>query len=52
MGKYKGNLKRPQKSHHDEYEWIKAVGKLQSRMSRLRLSNEDEQIIIKIANKL
>jgi hypothetical protein len=33
-------------------EWLRAVKKLYSRMARLRLSSEDEEIIKKIANKL
>ena len=28
-----------------EEEWLKAIKKLHSRMARLRLSNEDEEII-------
>jgi ADP-heptose:LPS heptosyltransferase len=35
-----------------EEEWLKAIKKLHSRMARLRLSNEDEEIIKQIANKL
>jgi hypothetical protein len=33
-------------------EWLNAVKKLYSRLARLRLSNEDEEIIKQIANKL
>jgi len=33
-------------------EWLKAVKKLYSHLARLRLSNEDEEIIKQIANKL
>ena len=40
------------KYNYQENEYIKATVKLNSRISRLRLSNEDEQTIIKIANKL
>lgn len=35
-----------------EVEWLKAIRKLNSSWSRLRLSNEDEQKIIEIAKKL
>ena len=33
-------------------QWLKAIKKLYSKMSRLRLSQEDEEIILKITNKL
>ena len=33
-------------------EWLKAIKKLNNKMARARLSNEDEEIIKKIANKL
>jgi hypothetical protein len=33
-------------------KWLEAVKKLYSRLSRLRLSQEDEDLIMKISNKL
>jgi hypothetical protein len=33
-------------------EWLKAIEKLNNKMARLRLSNEDEELIKKIADKL
>lgn len=33
-------------------EWLKTIEKLNNKMARLRLSNEDEELIKKIADKL
>lgn len=33
-------------------EWLKVIEKLNNKMARLRLSNEDEELIKKIADKL
>jgi hypothetical protein len=35
-----------------ENEWFNAIEKLNNKMARLRLSQEDEEIIKQIANKL
>jgi hypothetical protein len=35
-----------------ENEWLNAIKKLNNKMARLRLSQEDEKIIKQIANKL
>lgn len=40
------------KSNPMDTEWYKLVRKLMSKMARLRLSDEDEETIKRIANKL
>ena len=44
--------KYPKNSNVNDKEWHDLVLKLLKPMSRLRLSNEDEETIKKIANKL
>jgi hypothetical protein len=44
--------KYPNGSNPSDKEWRDMILKLLKPMSRLRLSNEDEEIIKKIANKL
>lgn len=44
--------KYPKNSNANDKEWHDLVLKLLKPMSRLRLSNEDEETIKKIANKI